>query len=422
MNPFDLLPSLARRVARRGTAIATCAALAGLLSVAGCGGGGGDAGSGVLGTGDATATTYTQGTITGFGSIIVNGVRFDDRAAQVSDDDGSPHAVDALRLGMRVEIDSGRVDAATASARALAVRFGGLLTGPVEAVDAEAGTLTVLGQHIDVNATTVFDDSLAGGLAAVNTGAVLRVHGLHDAATGHIVATRLELEGNPTVYKLRGTVAALDTTAKTFRIGAAAISYAGVADTAVPSTLADGVTMRVTLAMTPLAEQWVALSLGQRQPRPVDRSEAHVRGAISAFTSVTRFSVDGLAVDASAARFPDGSVGLALGAQVEVQGSLSNGVLVANLVALESRHRGDEDRRLELHGAITAVDPAAKTFVLRNVTVSYAGNVIWERGAEANLAVGATVEVRGGMSGMGRTRHQVQALKIEFESSPGAPS
>jgi hypothetical protein len=314
---------------------------------------------------------------------------------------------------MRVEVDSGRVDATTASARALAVRFGGQLTGPVEAVDAAAGTLTVLGQGVDVSATTVFDDSLAGGLAAVSTSTVLEVHGLRDAATGRITATRIEPRSGVTVYKLRGTVAGLDTTAKTLLIGAAVINYAGLPATAVPTTLADGITLRVALATTPVAGQWVAQALGTKLPRPADRIEAHVRGAISAFSSATSFSVDGMAVDATNAAFPDGIAGLALGAQVEVHGAVVNGVLVATRVSLESHHRGDDDRKLELHGAITAVDTTAKTFVLRKVTVSYAGSVSYVGGTEAGLVVGARVEVKGGV---GSTRTQVQAVKIKFES------
>lgn len=416
MNPLDLLPVLARRTPRRGAAVAVAAALslAGLLSIAGCGGGG-DAGSTSPAANDpsVTATAYTEGTITGFGSVIVNGVRFDDSAASVSDDDGTKHAQDALRLGMRVEVDSGRVDATNASARALAVRFGGQVTGPVEAVNAAGGTLTVLGQGVDVTSTTVFDDSLAGGLAAVSISSVLEVHGVRDAATGRITATRIERKSNATVYKLRGTVTALDTGNKTLRIGAAVIGYGGLAATAVPTTLADGITLRVALATTPVAGQWVAQSLGMKLPRPADRSEAHVRGAISAFATATSFSVDGLAVDARNARFPDGSAGLGQGVQVEVHGAMVNGVLIATKVSLESHHRGDDDRKLELHGAITAVDRTAKTFVLRNVTVSYAGNVSYEGGTEAGLVVGARVEVKGGL---GSTRTQVQATKIEFES------
>jgi len=410
-----------RRPLRRFAAAAALSSLllAGLL--AGCGGGGG--GGGDVGAAAATATTtttttatataFTQGTITGFGSVIVNGVRFDDSAATVTDDDGGIKTSSHLRLGMQVEVDSGLVDASAASARASAVRFGGRVTGPVSAVDTAAGTLTVLGQVVDVTTTTVFDDSLAGGPAALVTGAVVEVHGLADAATGHVIATRIEAEAGATAYKLRGSVAALDTTAKTFSIGGAAISYAGLADSAVPATLANGVSLRVTLAITQRNGFWVAQSLGLKRGAPADGSAAHLRGAITAFSSANTFSVDGLAVDASTAAFPDGSAGLALGVQVEVHGTVSNGVLVANRVSLESRHRGDDDRRLELHGAITAVDATAKTFQLRGVTVSYAGAVTYERGTEAGLVVGAQVEVKGGV---GSTRTQLAAVKIKFES------
>jgi hypothetical protein len=266
---------------------------------------------------------------------------------------------------------------------------------------------------VDVTSTTVFDDSLAGGLTAVAAGAVVEVHGLADAATGHIVATRIEPESTATVYKLRGTVASLDTTAKTFAIGGAAISYAGLADAAVPSTLAAGATVRVTLATAQVGGFWVAQSLGLKLHKPADSSVAHVRGAITGFTSATAFSVDGLAVDAGNASFPDGSAGLALGVQVDVLGTVSNGVLVASVVSLEARHRGDDDRRLELHGAITAVDATAKTFVLRGVTVSYGGTVSYVGGTEAGLVVGAKVEVKGGV---GSTRTQLAAVKIKFES------
>ena len=61
------------------------AAAAALL--AGCGGGG-DAGTAPFGTGTAAATSsYAAGAISGFGSVIVNGVRFDNSKAKVSDDD-----------------------------------------------------------------------------------------------------------------------------------------------------------------------------------------------------------------------------------------------------------------------------------------------------------------------------------------------
>ena len=378
------------------------AALSSLLLVTACGGGGVEG---------PTGTAFTQGTITGFGSVIVNGVRFDDSSCTVTDDSGTAQALSALRLGMRVEIDSSAVDTTTATARAHALRFGGLVTGPVEAVNAAAGTLTVLGQGVDVTSSTVFDDSLAGGLAAVATGAVVEVHGLLDSATGRISATRIEPESSATRYKLRGVVSALDSTAKTFRIGAATISYAGVAT--MPATLADGVMLRVQLATAAVAGVWQAQSLGAKTRTTTSAAQAHVRGAITAFTSATAFSIDGIPVDAANASFPDGTAGLALGVQVEVHGALTNGTIVATKVELESRHRDDDDRQFRLHGSITAVDATAKTFVLRGVTVSYAGTVTYDKGTEAGLVVGAKVEVRGTV---GASRTELAAVRIKFES------
>lgn len=389
------------------------ALLSSLLLVAACGGGGSDdstTGSSTD-TGTATATAFTQGTVTGFGSVIVNGVRFDDTGISATDDDGQKVA---LGLGMRVEIDSGSIDTTAGTARAHAMRSGGLVTGPVQGTpDATAGTLTVLGQPVDVTATTVFDDSLAAGLAAVADGAVVEVHGLRDSATGRIVATRIEAKSAATVYKLRGTVSALDSTAKTFSIGGAAISYAAV--TTVPTTLADGVTVRVLLATAAVSGVWQAQSLGGKAATTTTTTaaQAHVRGVITAFTSATAFSVDGIPVDASAATFPDGSTGLALGVQVEVKGTLTNGTLVATEVELESRHRDADDRKFRLHGAITSVDTTAKTFLLRGITVSYAGTVTYTGGTEAGLVAGARVEVRGTV---GATRNTLAATAIKFES------
>lgn len=395
------------------------ALLSSLLLIAACGGGGGSDGTTTgssTDTGTAAATAFTQGTVTGFGSVIVNGVRFDDSGISATDDDGQKVA---LGLGMRVEIDSGSIDTSAGTARAHAMRTGGLVTGPVQGTpvagtDAGTGTLTVLGQGVDVTATTVFDDSLAAGLSAVADGTVVEVHGLRDSATGRIVATRIEAKTAATVYALRGTVSGLDGTAKTFSIGSAAISYAAV--TTVPTTLADGVSLRVLLATAPVAGVWQAQSLGGKAATTTTTTtaaQAHVRGVITAFTSATAFSIDGIPVDASAATFPDGSTDLALGVQVEVKGTLTNGTIIATAVELESRHKGDDDRKFRLHGAITSVDTTAKTFLLRGITVSYAGTVAYTGGTEAGLVVGAKVEVRGTV---GATRNTLAATAIKFES------
>ena len=387
-----------------------------------CGGGGSSATESLASPG-VTATGFTQGVITGFGSIIVNGVRFDETSATITDDSDTALSASGLKLGMQVEVDHATVNASARTASAVAVRYGSLATGPVAAVNTSANTLTVLGQVVDISSSTVFSDALSAGLGAVTVGSVIEVHGQVDATTGHIAASRIEpttatATATATRYKLRGTVAGLDTSAKTFSIGGAVISYAGLASTAVPSTLANGLSLRVLLATTQTAGQWVAQSLGAKPVRKVaDHSTGHVRGKITAFTSSASFTVGNVVVAASAATFPDGSSGLALGVEVEVEGTVTNNVLVATSVGIESKHQAEPGHGLALIGAITAFDATAKTFVVRNVSVSYGDATTYLNGVVGDLAVGKTVSVTGTL---GKQRHDsVQAGQITFTAATG---
>jgi len=108
----------------------------------------------------------------------------------------------------------------------------------------------------------------------------------------------------------------------------------------------------------------------------------------------------------------DRNSGLGPGAIVKVQGATSNGVLVATQVQLEGGNApggGDYDVR----GAITALDTAAHTFVVRNVTVFYGGNVDFHKGTAADLAIGRLVEARGPLSADGTT---LQAVRIDLRN------
>lgn len=373
-----------------------------------CGGGGGSETPSSVTPPTAATGSYTSGAISGFGSIIVNGVRFDDSGAQVFDDDGNRRGSDDLKLGAHVEIEASRIDRSGGSGTASVIRYGSEIVGPVTSVSASGFTL--LGQTVEVTSTTVFDDSLAGGLAALTTGLVVEIHAQWDAARGVYVASRIEDKLNATSYKLRGTVANLDTTARTFSIGGAVLNY-GTATT-VPTTLANGAWVRVNLQTTPSNGQWVVSNFGNESRSRGDHSEAEIKGIITAWTSATQFSVDGLAVDASKASFREGTAGVVLGARVEVEGAIVNGVMVATKVHLEdesSRGRGED---YELHGTVSALNTSTKTFSLRGLTVSYSANTTWKDGSEAQLANGSRVEVKGDLSSDGAT---LTASRIEFE-------
>jgi Domain of unknown function (DUF5666) len=411
MSPLALTLQRARLLppANRGAA----GALLALALLAGCGGGGGGADT-------AAASSYALGPITGYGSIVVNGVHYDEKGARVFEDDIECSACSgALKLGMVVEIQGGAVDASTSRATAGTVRFGSELKGPVSAVDTAAGLITLLDQTVVVSDTTVWDSNLAGGLAKVSdllaAGPVLlEVHAQFDSATGRYLATRIEREDSLSSYKLRGTVAGLDTAATTFRIGNAVIHYGGIAAASRPANLADGLKVRVRLATAPVNGQWVATTLSTGVRKVDDSRHAHLRGTIGTVASATSFTVDGVTVDATAAAWPDGTSGLVVGARVEVEGAVVNGVLVATQVEFDSHHSNDDDDRHkpEFEGTVSAVDPVAKTFQIdgRTESIGYA-SAGFKDGTVARLVVGAAVEVKARLARDG----SLVAKVIEFQ-------
>lgn len=403
---MNRLPSGASRPAfRLGLGSLVLASVLALF--AGCAGGDGSDGVGSGGTG-----TYSQGPITGFGSIIVNGVRFDDSVATVIDDDDVPRSRSDLRLGMIVEVEGGavRTEASGRAATANRVRFGSALVGPVASVDVAAGTLAVLGQTVRVGAGTVVDDRLAGGLAALAAGRVVEVHGLYDVANARFVATRIEPAPVGAAWQVRGPVASVDTAARVLRIGPAAFAYAGAS--AVPAALAAGDIVRLRLRDEPDAPgryRVDAFLAGVRAPE--DRDSGEIEGTITAFTSTTRFRVGALTVDASGAAFPDGTAGLRAGARVEVEGVLRAGVLRARTVEIASEDEV-EDRSFRLEGAITAVDAQARTFVLRGQVVGYGRpGLQLDDGTLADIAVGREVRVEARPTA---DRSRLEAVRLRF--------
>lgn len=398
MTQNTLSPWGARRLAQGLLAAGAVVAL-----MVGCGGGVGTGGTG----------TYSYGPITGFGSIIVGGIRFDDSLARVEDEDGSGSTRDRLRLGMTVSIESDKPANAVSgsSATATVVRFGSVLEAPVSSVSATG--LTALGQTVAIRGTTVIDDSL-GAIAALPAGRVIEVHGFVDAASQTLVATRIEAASSSTsLYKVRGVVSNLDTTARTLRMGDATFDFGAAAG--VPSGLANGQihTLRVQTAQGSNG-RWVVARFGSGVPpeRPDgDRDNADIRGIITSLSSTTRFAVNGTPVDASAAVFEDGMAGVVLGARVEVEGRFTNGTLVATKVELESDDSVPSEG-IDLRGEIESVNPTNLTFRLRGNTVYYgAPGVRFEDGNASNLTVGRLVRVRGVLSS---DRTRVEAQRIEF--------
>ena len=398
-------PRISARLTGLGlTAIATSVAL-----LTACGGGGGAS------TSAPTATyqsAYAAGPIAGFGSIVINGVHYDETSASVTDDDGVNHLSSDLKLGMVAEVqakdfgDTNNVKTATAQS----ITISRLLRGPVGSVGTD--TLVMFGQTVKLTATTVFDDSLSGGLAAIKAGDVVTVYGTLDTTTGIYTATRVEPRPGATYFGLRASVSAIDSVAHTISIGSGpSTTLIDVSNATLPAGLAAGGLVRIKLQTAQVNGKWVAVSVksGLQAPRDVEHSE--IEGTITDFTSTSSFSVDGLPVDAGNATFPDGSTGLAKGVRIEVEGAVVNGVLVATTVKIESERKA-QDAGFEVDGMVTAIDTLKSTLVVRGVTISYAGAVTYAAGTVADLALGSRVEIHGALAADGTT---MNATRIQFD-------
>ena len=375
------------------TAVLAFVTLVALAPLSGCGGGVGEGGTG-----------YASGPITGFGSVIVNDIVFDDSAAQVEDGDGAMRQRADLHLGMTVEIDSDTPR--SGSARAARVRFDSAVRGLVESVGADG--FVVLGQSVAVDDTTVYDTALAAGLAALARGQLVEVYGLFDAGTGRYRATRVERRADALVYRLRGVVTEINERLRTLRIGNALFFYGQ--SLSVPSGVGVGSFVRLFVATTTNnAGLWPVLGFAEAQRNLADVDGVSVKGLVTSIASSSQLRVDGRLVDASGATVSGGP--LALGLRVEVNGRLRAGVLIANGIVVRS-DAFERDRGFELRGEIESLAADRTSLVLRGVTVGLTRPPVYLDGNASALAVGRSVEVRGLVSVGNGAR--LDAVQVKF--------
>ncbi len=388
-----------------------CALIAATALAVGCGGGS-DSGVGSGGTG-VGSLSFSQGPITGFGSIIVNGVHFDDAAASVLDDDGNALSNTLnLRLGTVVDVQGGVVTNSATTASAIRVHVD--LLGPVTAsYDAGTGRLGVLGQPVRVLAITALD-GFDGGAAAISLGSSVAVSSLYDKATGVYVATRIDPVPATPRFAIRGAPTAVDISAHSFTIGGQVFSFGSLAP---PTPLAAGQLLRAVLSTTQDSHgHWVVTAFGQALAAPPEGRRGGIQGVVSSATDATHFVVNGVSVDASAASVtPSGST-IAVQSRVQVHGTIVHGALVATSVEVEASNDdhggsgGDDD--FEVVGLILSLDTVHQTLTMRGpTTVNYATSS-FSSGVAADLAVGKAIEVKGNLSTDGS---QVIATQIKFD-------
>jgi hypothetical protein len=368
------------------------------LIIAACGGGGTTAGinGGGNSVGGINGGGIALGPITGFGSVHVNGIQFTTTGTTISIE-GAAAGEAQLKVGQIVEV-RGTLNGSANTGTATTITAADQLEGPVQSVDVPGLSFTVLGNIVRVTGTTVFDDSFpTPSLAGLTVGQWVEVYGLRNSA-GDVVATRVEPKPAGGEIELNGTVSALDTNARTFRLGNATISYGNVTP---QGTLANGACAEVkgtsfvgtTLTATRVEIKSCGLTAA-------NNDVGRIEGFVTRFASAADFDVGAQRVSTSASTTYVGGTAtdLALNRRVEVEGTFnSTGVLAASKVAFKA------DTTTRFQGTIDALDAAARTLTIFGVTISTSASTSYDDNSNArqrpfgfaNLRTGDYVEVRG---------------------------
>lgn len=349
------------------------------LQLASCGGGG--VGSG--GTGAPLAQTVGFGTVTGLGSVWVDGVRYDDRDAAVVAE-AEPGRIENTTLALGQSVELGLADTGVAAS----IRVEPRLVGRVQSL-LGGGAVSLLGHTVRRNAdpdagpVTVLD----GGTPAA--GDAVAVHGfaLDD---GTLQATRIErLAAAPTHWRIAGRIGALrdDGGRRLARIGAAEVEV-GAAALHGDASLAVGRSAVVfgLLAGGPLQASDVRML--ERYSAP--DVEASIGGRVAALAG-PRFRVAGVDVDAADARITPAGRRPAAGQYVQVSGSWrADGALQASRVRIRS---GSDEPAAELAGTLLDVDLAAGSARLRDTRIALGDARLL--GCPGGLRDGLYVEIAG---------------------------
>ena len=391
------------------------------IGLAACSSSGGD-GGGVAGIGGSGYTS--TGTITGFGSIYVNGVKFDTSSSTFTIDD-NPGVESDLGLGMRVTV-SGSLNADGISGTATSVSFNDDLEGPVSNLtpvgnDGVIQTFTLLGRQVRISAdTTSFDvtGALAGTTFDFDTIAndnQVEVSGFLDA-NGVMQATRVELKATnftfaSTLVELKGTVENFNSADDTFTLadttGVTIDATGATIDDSLPGGIADGAFVEVKgLCSNGTCTTINASKVESGLDDFNDNDDVEVEGIITSLTDQNTFEVNGIPVDASGAsvtRIPD-TIVLAVNKEVEVEGTISNGTLIATKVK-------DESNDIKIEATILDVTPASNSFRLEPVLGS---------GQTITVVIDRSTEVEDEISGISNPDDLITSLSAgQFVSVEG---
>ncbi len=381
--------------------------------LASCGSSGGSAAVAIINAGIG-GTGIVFGTITGFGSVWVNGRRFEIDASEIVFD-GAPGTQTDLKLGMVVKLDVDTENGMFGGAAARVI-FDDAIQGPVNGAPQVMGgikRLTILNQQVTIDSTrTLFVDT---DFESIGAGDVLEISGFRADPNG-IVATYVRKVGSLvpgiiTEVELRGRVENLDADNRSFSINGVQIEYTGARKIDVEGgRLEEDMLVEVEGIFVSHASVYAIEIEQEDEAFGTDGDEISLQGIVSGYSPTGAgldepFFVNGQKVDASTAELdPENLESLMQnGLEVEVEGEIVNGVLIAEELELR-------DGDTEVRATVVDKDPSGSFVVefpvsgpVTQVTITTSGLTVFEDESETpipnysfqELAIGDFVEVEG---------------------------
>jgi len=310
---------------------------------------GGIGGTGVSSDGGIGGTGVSAGPIEDFGSLWVNGVRFETRDSTVIIEGGRPITVpdtEALRRhfrrGMIVQVH-GTVNPDGKTGVAERVFYGDTLQGEILEIDTAARRMTVLDRKVEVDAATVIGEANFPRLTleSFRIGNIVEVSGFA-TSDGTIRATWIGLlsaDASDRAFDVEtdGVVAQHDALSKTFLLGDLQVQYGNLSEGRLPTDLADGQRVEVRGRADPLQKTVDATYVAViEEEAPLDVGASFwLDGVVTQVSDPSRFKINGrpIMVDDDT-QFEQGTAAdLAPNVRVVVEGRVNaKGMLVARKV------------------------------------------------------------------------------------------
>lgn len=388
-----------------------------------CGGGGGSSSemSPIAPVAPTAATPQiAKGTVSGFGSVFINGVEWETDDCEFTIDD-EPGDESQLEVGDIVEVE-GTVDS-SGVAQCTSMEYDSELEGLITEVGADY--ILVQGLRVMINGDTVFDSEFPNqDITDLTVGLYVEVSAF--TTEQDYVATRIDLEVDDGEVEVYGKVANLDADLNTFTIFAMTVDYSAASfDDFDGKTLADGDYVEVEGDAFGADDELLATSVEYKDNNPFDDGDEGDEFEVEGYLAVidgSPLTLNGFEIVLAAnVDYERGSEDdLIDGAKVEVEGSIN---AAGQLVVDEVKFKVASDSEITASLDSLPMQDAASnewTISLLDRSIKVTDQTQFEDNSDtdetyfdlADLVEGEWLEVKLFQDGQG----ELVALRIEREN------